>query len=499
MGDWQLKASQLKSYPHFDPVISAIVARALAQNPERVARHAFYPFLLYEQAWTKFAKKGVKGNRKTRKIRYAARADAYIFSYYRHLLSERYEAELTRLSLSDCVLAYRRIPTGTGVGGKCNIHHALDAFETVQATGDCFVLALDISSFFESLDHDRLKQLWCRLLGAERLPPDHFQVFRAITSYADVDKLAVYERLGHFGAKRTTSAGKVIPGYLTSKAAIPRRLCSGAEFRAKIAGNGEGKTLIRPNHKTYGIPQGAPISDLLANLYLLDFDVEMRERVEALGGRYMRYSDDILIVVQEDEAGAKGLEEIIYARIRAYGRKLAIKPSKTAVFEFRRTDNGQTCRHVFDPKTSLEGKKNGLEYLGFRYDGRRIYLRDSTISNLRRKVTMAARRRAAAHVRRYSDKDLSALLVSFDYNGFLQGFGRVEKFEEKADDYRNWTFWTYARRAIDILGSRGRPIARQLARHKALTYKRLDAEIRRLHCPSESGPRESLSFDDKAE
>src|SRR5262249_50102818 len=154
-----------------------------------------------------------------------------------------------------------------------------------------------ISQFFESLDHAQLKALWCRLLGVTRLPDDHFHVFQAITQYAVVDERLVYERLGHFGPKRTTHTGKHIFGYLTPYRRMPRQLCTGRDFQDKIAGGNGQKSLIEKHYKPYGIPQGAPISDLLANLYLLDFDNIVSGWVRQEGGAYYRYSDDILILV----------------------------------------------------------------------------------------------------------------------------------------------------------------------------------------------------------
>lgn len=474
MGVWELKKSDLKRYPHFDPLISAAEAEALARSPDQVARHAFYPFLLYTKHWTRFAAKGVKGKAKDRPIRYAARRDAYIYAYYRYLLAGRYEAELQRLDLNECVLAYRRIAKPVGVGGKCNIDFARDAFLKIRELGDCCVVALDISSYFEHLDHDKLKSLWCRLLETDRLPLDHFQVFKAITRYAVIDKEKLYERLGHIGIKGTTPSGKPVKGYITPFNSIPKQLCKGDEFRKNIAGGGPGNSLIEVNFKPNGIPQGAPISDLLANLYLLDFDQQVHARATAMGGAYYRYSDDILIITPGDAAtGMKWMTDI-QDLIRQQGQKLEIKAKKSAVFIYRRDDGEQTFRRVCG-----EQGRNGLEYLGFRYDGRKVYLRDSTLSGLRRKVTFAARRDAGACADRNPNKGLSDLRALFNYERLIKRFGRVEDFAEKRDDFRNWTFWTYACRAAEIFGPMGRPILAQLKRHAALVRRRSDQELAR--------------------
>ncbi len=472
MSDWDLHVSKLKRYPHFDSWISSEDAIQLATDPQRVSTHTFYPFMRYVQGWTRFAGKSEKGKRKDRPIRYAARADAYIFAYYRHVLSERYEVQLKNECLADNVLAYRKIPNDSGLGGKCNIHFAKDAFLKIRELGDCCVLALDISNFFESLDHKRLYEMWLRLMGCKRLPHDHFQVFKAITRYSIVDKMLVYQRLGHFGKKRTSSTGVAIPGYLTPRSKMPLKLCTGEQFRQKIAGGDGTKSLIEKNFKPYGIPQGSPISDLLANVYLLDFDITVAKWTKSLGGTYYRYSDDILIILPGEKTVGLPLMDEIQTLIQTFGSKLKIKDEKTSFLEFHKCKNHQ----IFNLVKGTQGK-NGLEYLGFRFDGKYVYIRDSTLSNLYRKISRNARRAANAMARRYSDKSLPHLIKAIDYERFTQRFGKVEDFGEKSDDYRNWTFWTYAKRAHVILGELGKPIIRQLRKLRSNIRTRLENEL----------------------
>ena len=114
MTGWQLKPSDLKRYPHFDQVLKPDEIVALVTDRIRVARNTFFPLLRYTKRWQPF--RGKPGSTKPRPkpkdrpIRYAARRDAYIFAYYRHILSELYEAELDRLQISHCPVAYRHIP-----------------------------------------------------------------------------------------------------------------------------------------------------------------------------------------------------------------------------------------------------------------------------------------------------------------------------------------------------------------------------------------------------
>lgn len=478
MTGWQLKRSDLKRYPHFDQVLHPDEIVALVTNPTRVAQNSFFPLLRYIKTHQPFRPDKDSGKPrpkpKERPIRYAARRDAYIFAYYRHLLSEPYEAELERLGISHCPVAYRRIPTENDARrGKCNIQFAREAFDRIRQLGDCYAIAVDISSYFESIDHERLKALWCRLLGVERLPPDHFAVFKNITKYRVVDRVDAYRRLGFFGVKRLTKSGHPIDGYLVPYKDIPTQLCSPHEFRQIILGeNGQYGSLVIPNKDPHGIPQGAPISDLLANLYLIDFDVEMNALASSLGGTYIRYSDDILLVLPVTEEKAREVMDDLPGRIRHYGSRLLIKPEKSSLIRYSRDSDGQTC-HLISGKG-----RNGLEYLGFRYDGRNVFLRDSTMSNLYRKVASVARNHAGATIKRYPGKTYAELCNLFNFEQFTKRFGKVEGFEPSSTN-KTWTFWTYAVRATEEFGPQGKKIIAQVARLRHHSRIRVDQEIER--------------------
>ena len=471
MAAWQLTAKDLKRYPHFDSQLSVQEAVSLATNPKAVVTHKFYPFILYTNRWTRFAKKGEDGDVKKRPIRYASRGDAYIFAYYRYLLTQVYEAALSKNSLDESVIAYRRIRDIDGTG-KCNIHFARDAFKKIKKLGNCCVVALDISGFFESLDHSILKSIWCDLLNVKKLPEDHYRIFRAITRYAVVEKQAVYERLGYFGPK--PKSGKITNGYLVPYNKMPKQLCTGRDFRQKIAGGDGSKSLVSVNLKTCGIPQGSPISDLLANMYLLNFDCAVRKILEPLGGSYLRYSDDILLIVPGGEKEGKALADKIRGMIGKFGSKLVIKEKKSSVFVLTKKGKAQDFMLVH----GTQGK-NGVEYLGFRFDGKKIFIRDSTLSNLYRKIASSSRYAAISLVKRYPGRDYAFLESRFNYEKLIQNFGRVKDFGELSDDYRNWTFWTYARRAAKIFGPLGSPIHRQLRAFRENVKRRAAKELTR--------------------
>jgi hypothetical protein len=198
----------------------------------------------------------------------------------------------------------------------------------------------------------------------------------------------------------------------------------------------------------------------------------MNALASSLGGSYVRYSDDILLILPVTEDKAREVMDDLPARIRQHGDELLIKPEKSSLIRYNRENNDQTC-------SLISGKgRNGLEYLGFRYDGRHVFLRDSTISNLYRKVASVARNHAGATIKRYPGKSYAELCSLFNFEQFTKRFGKVEGFEPTSTN-RTWTFWTYVVRAAEEFGPQGKKITRQVARLRRHSRIRVDHEIER--------------------
>lgn len=78
---------------------------------------------------------------------------------------------------------------------------------------------------------------------------------------------------------------------------------------------------------TKGVPQGSPLSPLLSNLYLDDFDEALLERDQ----RLVRFADDFLILCKDRQAAGRALElteEVVEAL------RLKLKPEKTRITHF---------------------------------------------------------------------------------------------------------------------------------------------------------------------
>jgi hypothetical protein len=439
---------KIRTYPHFDPALTEADAQALVTNPHLVATHAFHPFIEFSEGWTKYAAKGCRGIVKSRPIKYASRRDSCIYSHYRSLLSAAYETELLKQNIEAAVLAYRCIPRVGTRGNKSNVHFADDAFSTIAELGNCLVYTLDISKFFESISHIVLKRRWAELMGFKALPPDHYKVFRSVTRYATVRRDDLYRALGFIGPKYVK--GRQTTGYLVNR--VPLQVCRSKEFRKKVT------PLITTNPHDYGIPQGSPISDVLANLYLIEFDVAIKSQMTTLGGSYLRYSDDILLIIPGHNDDVSARLKLVEDLLGKCGANLNIQTKKSTVHKFTKSASGvQVCQHLLGT-----AGKNGLEYLGFRFDGRHVFIRDSTRSRLQRKMTFAVN----ATVRKLIDGNpgmgRASLKSLFDAASVLRQFYKVRDFETVAKNPRDWTFWTYVIRAQRAFANKGKPIGRQV-------------------------------------
>ncbi len=457
---WQIRKKDIKSYFHFDRLVSeqALVEYCIDENS--VAKHPFFPLILFTEEWTKFRKDGVRVEKK-RPLRYSSRRDAAIFAYYRHLIASNYEAELKRRGIENVPIAYRKIPKADGKGNKSNIDFALDLFRKVEEFGDCDVTVVDISSYFESISHKKILEKW-ELLVNRKLNPAELAVFKAVTNYSTVDRELVFERLGlydkgHGKNRKHRRMAKI--DHLRSN--NQRQICSPKEFRDKICGEDPNyPSLIQKNTKDYGIPQGTPISDILANINLIDFDQRLSRWVRKIGGFAYRYSDDIVVVIPKQKGiGFDAAFNYLTKAIKIHGGKLEIKEAKSAIVRFIKSKSGIAFTHI-------RGKscKNGLEYLGFEFDGTTIKLRNSTLSNAWRKIKRRAYGWAKRWVKRFRAKGDVFLRTEAPIDVKLKETLRKVSFAEK--DFKKWTFNKYAERCEQVFSGFELKISKQTKRYR---------------------------------
>jgi len=107
-------------------------------------------------------------------------------------------------------------------------------------------------------------------------------------------------------------------------------LCSGVEIRTMIpAKQGRGgykaKVIKQVEPTDKGVPQGGPLSPLLANIMLDDFDKELEYR----GHKFARYADDFIIVVKSQRAGERVLCNVTKLLKKTF--KLTVNEAKSQV------------------------------------------------------------------------------------------------------------------------------------------------------------------------
>jgi len=352
-----------RGYIHFDGPLPDGEAEALVKDEQRVASRAFWPLISFRTIERRWNKRERKWKKKSRPIAYASHADSHIFSYYSWKLAEPYEALLNAIGLSPVVLAYRKHanPSSTKGKGKASFHFAAEAFSAIAIMGECDAIAMDIERFFDSIPHDALKANWSQLLGKTSLPPDHYAVFKAVTKFSCVPLRQVRAALG-IGKRRFEQRRSI--------------RMSSDEFDKLVRQRG----VIEVNRKPGGIPQGLPISGLLANLVMLQVDEAMDKAAKALGGSYRRYSDDVLIMAPPGKAA--GLEALCKNMLSKL--QLNVNDAKTGRSAFRQDAAG--VLRVDTP----------LQYLGLEFDGNRVLVRPQTLVKFGKRMRRAVRQASRA-------------------------------------------------------------------------------------------------------
>jgi len=117
--------------------------------------------------------------------------------------------------------------------------------------------------------------------------------------------------------------------------------------------------LVKPTEE--GTPQGGPLSPLLSNIMLDDFDKELERR----GLRFARYADDCNIYVKSEKAGQRVMKSVI--KFLTTKLKLKVNEQKSAV--------AQPWERKFLGFTFTSGKEPG-----------RIAVHESRVKRLKDKI-----------------------------------------------------------------------------------------------------------------
>jgi hypothetical protein len=405
---------KIKGYYHISPPLKlewSDFSKTIQKikNPKFVAQYAFFPLLhtnIIERKYKKHPTQenkrchsykiegGIKNTEKIRPLHYANHLDALIFGYYAFLLQERYESKLRGINgLSECITAYRKIPIENSDKHKGTINFAHEAFSEIRIRtrdkGKVGVLAFDIKSFFSSLDHNYLREKWVQLMGFDTMPSDHESVLNAATNFSfiykdDLRKLQKTRgRRSNFDEQRLAK--------IANKKGFSAFFDSPKDFRENVK---SGKIHVfknnfrNDNKQLMGIPQGLPISAILANMYLLDFDMAILELVKEKGCYYRRYSDDIVIVC--DEEYIPEITEFVNLEMKKCHVKISEEKTETFFFQKRTLSEKE---EIFSSKliNNVFVENRPFSYLGFEFYGEKTLIKSANLSKFYRRMIYAVK------------------------------------------------------------------------------------------------------------
>lgn len=513
-----------RGYLHLSPKLNLEISSEnvfrKVKNPNYVKRHAFFPLIhsIIKERRLKTNKSTGrpshtdhlgKSTAKIRPLHFASHLDSMIFGHYADILKTHYENILqSNPAVSECITAYRQIPLDENKN-KSTIHFAHEAFETIKQhaikDGECVVLKFDIEKYFSSIDHELLKKSWCDLLGTDHLPVDHYKVFRASTKFSYILKDDLRKGVIRKGRKQGFDERELAQN---RKLGVESFFGSAREFRESIK-NGRIKIYKNPfyrkeDKKAIGIPQGLPISAILANIYLLEFDKKIVEQiVTKRNGFYRRYSDDIIVVVQkEDEDWAND-----FVNNMILERNVRISKEKTEIFHFKKISDDQhiTVIKGYLKKGEQFEFKYPLNYLGFDFYGDKTLIAAKNLSKFyrRMKVSIKKKVKIASKKSLLNDCDRSGTVVFnrqlyriyTNQNLTSQSLPKRRKrlvkniygfFHFKVDDKLpafKGNYLTYIKRAAKIMNEPA--IQNQLRNHKKIfnqyLKKRIEIEKQKIH------------------
>ncbi|UAL54714.1 reverse transcriptase [Metabacillus dongyingensis] len=337
----------IKRYTHFDNKKQFEILEEDITNPCWVTKHGFFPFIHFQMKFFKYNKKNKQKKEKIRDIYYASHIDSYIYKYYGDMLNEYYNESVIELGVNDVSTAYRN-----NLKGKSNINFAKEVIEFIKSCNQAFIYVADFTAFFDNLDHKYLKKKLQDVLKVQSLPSDYYAVYKNITKFSSIERdeieAVINEKYPDQEQRKNLS-----------------RYFSDKEFREFK------KEKIKVNKEKFGIPQGAGISSVCSNIYLLDYDKAINDYVNSNNGLYRRYCDDLIIIIPikgKFQPNSFDTHISFVNNIKDRTPRLEIQKEKTGKYFYM---NDKIYNESLQPSL--------LDYLGFSFDGNNVKIREKSL------------------------------------------------------------------------------------------------------------------------
>lgn len=262
------------------------------------------------------------------------------------------------------------------------------------------------------------------MLDVERLPQDYFSVFKNITRFSSWDWKQLVTAAGESIAERGVRTK------INSKDTILTK----EQFL-------KNKKDIKKNMSGVGIPQGAPISAILSNIYMIEFDKYIKRYVANKQGIYMRYSDDFIIALPyEQNTEVTDYINFIFSYVHSMEGLIDLQEEKTSCYIYK----NNTIYNYHDDMSS------SINYLGFLFDGKNIKIRPRAITKYYYRMRRKARTIGRSNWVSSKGKHISAknLYSIYSYNNEKQ------------------TFIDYAKKAQEMLNLNDAEVNALIKRHK---------------------------------
>lgn len=193
----------------------------------------------------------------------------------------------------------------------------------------------------------------------------------------------------------------------------------GKYLRAGVIDNGR----LRATRK--GVPQGGPLSPLLANILLDDFDRELEKR----GHRFVRYADDTIILVRSISAGNRVMASVTHFLVSKL--KLTVNEKKSKVVPV-----------------------SECSYLGFIFVRGKIRWSDKAFLEFRRRVRLLTGRSWGVSMEYRYRKLAEYVRGWFNYYGISEYYRPIPGLDEwlrRRIRMCYWKQWRYTRTKVSNL------------------------------------------------